>query len=563
MAWQEITDFTPGIRDTPSPAYPPGTLQSSGTFRCRASESGALTPLPRRTNNYFFLPDKFPDPTTLLSPVFLCGLHCRNPVFWPGQTAPGVDQNNTDILLGLEYYATRNGSSHLHYELWRLYRHFGIPGYERMWQHTEPATYDPVVRPKRMSFTSGRSNTADPTAAGPIVTGFCIDGHALMFPPDDTTAGQNLTRYLPGDKSLDPNNNAGLVSPDFILGHQGRAVLWPLTLNSAGDQTIHTNNEAFYWTEPNDWRVKPDDVGFFQMIVGWEDPTGYQVRHSLSASELVMLKSRGGGIVIRGDLGGGTTTGSGLQADRQRYVRSPGFSMNNGTVSPIGLIYPVDQSGVWVWGGGETSSHLTPTMPGDFWRPPPDPFFGHGFTSCDTWGDWVVLPDAWLLDTEPQTPSLWRLDDPDMIDLHHHSVDWRGRFLYAQSDRMTDIGVPGVVEYDTAYPASSWQARLHPIAASIERQQEVRQVGVVASGAGRVTVTIRTAQSTAGEQVVFEGGGSDAAGRFLWRQTRGCQIRGSHVEFTINAAAANDADPAPTVHALLWDPESTTPEPTF
>jgi hypothetical protein len=250
---------------------------------------------------------------------------------------------------------------------------------------------------------------------------------------------------------------------------------------------------------------------------------------------------------LQGDIGG-----SDVRADRHPSVRGTGLSMNAGTFSPVGFIYPVDGSGIWTWGGGDRSEHLTPTMPDDFWRPPADPFYGHGYTTADTWGDWVVLPNNWLLDLQPEVPALWRLDDPEDLIIHKMSADWRSRFLYAAGESVENLGAAVTVEYDAAVPASSFQARLHPLAASLGAELHVNTVGIVATGRGRVTITARSRQHTAGETVTF----SVDDDRFPTRMFRGCDISGSHIEFTINSSAHSDegeSGTAPTVHELLWE----------
>jgi hypothetical protein len=67
-----------------------------------------------------------------------------------------------------------------------------------------------------------------------------------------------------------------------------------------------------------------------------------------------------------------------------------------------------------------------------------------------------------------------------------------------------------------------------------------------------VTITARSRQHTAGETVTF----SVDDDRFPTRMFRGCDISGSHVEFTVNSSAHSDegeSGTAPTVHELLWE----------
>lgn len=565
MALQAITDFSPGIREVIAPGYPPGTLQSSGTFRCYALESGGLAPLPRRINNFFLVsPEDDQEPLNpnyddLVSPeIWITGITCRNPIFYPSDNTVGIDQNNTDVLLGIEYWYDAGTedpgeSTHVH-SLLRLLRYQSIPYWREVWDNDGAieGTYVATDRPHRMTFAHGRSNSADPTVGGPVVVAFCVDGYVRMF-PDDTSLTTDTTAALPNDDARP------LVLPDTVVSHQGRAVIHPLLLTDAGFEAVYTTNEAFYFTLPNDWTTHDTGINGspFSLQVGWEDPTGYQVIASLSASELVMIKSRGGAIVMRGDLGG-----SDLQAVRFPYVRSPGLSMCMGSMSPLGFLYPVDGSGIWAWAGGETSTDLTPSMLPDFWRPEPlhvdgetATEWGHGYTQSDYWRDWVVLPNNFIYDTT--TESLWRFEDPEAFRFHKMAVDWRGRFMYATPLGVRNITDPAVVEYDAFYGATSFQARTQPLSSTLDQQEQVEQVGIIASGKGRVTLTIRTRQNPAGEVRVFEVGADGVEGRLPERQMQGCWIAGSHIEFTINAAThdatVNDENSAPIVHAVLWD----------
>src|SRR5690606_5166543 len=94
-------------------------------------------------------------------------------------------------------------------------------------------------------------------------------------------------------------------------------------------------------------------------------------------------------------------------------VRGTGHSMNRGTPSPRGFVYPVDNGGVWLWEGGDLSVNIAPQMDPNFWRPPAlipavgfyesgtppeqsEPDWGYQQTQCATWDQFVMLPNNWV-----------------------------------------------------------------------------------------------------------------------------------------------------------------------
>lgn len=547
MTWQTIDDFSAGIRQAVSANYPAGAAQPDGTWRCYTRGPGILTPLPKRTNNIFLF-DPPCEVDNLVNPQFeLIGVHARNPLYWAGSTLPGVEQNNTDLLVGVQWWERIQGTvTRRKYRLYRYFRHFQTPMWQTVWTGTvdgDDGVWDARTRPENMDFVTARSNSAAPTVAGPVVTAFCVDGFLRMFPDDTDTYG-NSTNDIPGDRDA----TAGLVRPNMIVGHQSRLVVLPLLLLGAGQFSVWATNEAIYYTDTNDWTNAVDSDGYFRQQIGMEQPTGYQVLESLTFDELLMIKSRGGAVMVRGAI-------TNPQNIRLPYVRSTGMSMNRGTKSPVGFVYPVDSGGLWLWNGGDTSTHLTPDMDPDFWRPPAvdmngdDCEYGHRASTCDLWGEWVLLPNNWLWDSDSQ--AMWRIDDPEDILVHRWSVDWRGRHAYGCQSGMRNVGDPAVVEYRIGTAWDNYQWRSQPIPGTIERDLRVRAVKVVGSGAGRFTVNVKTRSDQAGRTVTFDG--SDRSAGELWASTARVSVAGSHVVFTVSARAVDEDSPAPDLHQLAFD----------
>jgi hypothetical protein len=458
-----------------------------------------------------------------------------------------------------------------------------------LWQGGDLVPYQPEIKPKFMAFASTRSNNANPRQAGPSITVFCVSGHVHMF-PDDTATTTNSTRYLPGDTVGDTAHTGGFIAPANLLAHQNRVVLFPLLVGGAGLHTVTANNEAFYWTAPNDARnIDPgldvadvDEDGipygpvyhhFLNQVVGWENPTGYGVMASLTADELFMVKCRGGAVVIRGDLNNYDSVTT------LPYVRGTGMNMCNGCRSPLGFLYPVDSSGVWVWNGGEVSNHLTKHMEANFWRPPAESParlsegqsrihnpWGDSSTQCSDWDEWVLWPANWLMDTDAPRPghdyipfstdgSWWKIDDDSDHIVHFWAVDWRGRKAYGAPSGYRNQGDPALYEYSMADKATSFMWRSQPIPGTVDQAMAVQQIGLCASGRGTVRLTCRSNSDPAGSSMEITVDDIEMPHAAL----SSCRVQGTHIVFDVESVAVNDQTPAPTVHSIKWLPVSNTP----
>lgn len=541
--WQSIKDFRLGIQQIVSPDHPPGTAQEDGTYRCFATSAGSLMSLPRRTTSYTRTP--IVSVGTVVSEEFrTIGLHIPGPAYNSSDPVPGVEQNNDNVMVATEYWTAGNQ----HFEVARYTRNEGTAEWHSLWSATEAGTYSALVRPKHADFRDQRSNNTDPNQAGPSITAWVLNGHAYMF-PDDTATTVDGTRYLPGDKVNDLGGG-GLISPHDLEAHQGRLVIFPLATTGYGANQVYTHNECFFWTEVNDARNMDQYLAgnYLNVLAGYENPSGYGVIQSLSANELLLIKCRGGGLILRGDL-------EAFEAVTLPFLRSTGLSMNRGANSPIGFVYPVDGGGIWVWNGGSTSQELSPSMNPDFWRPDPvapaygaqsDTGWGHGYTQCAQWNQWVVIPNNWLFDTD--TGAMWRLEDPDDIVYHRAAVNWRGRSCYVSPSGWLNDDDPVFYEYQLAEGASSWSWQSQPMSSTYERYTEVREVAVVAQGSGTVRVTVRSGENPSGSVAVFPVDEETRA--VVIRQPVAC--KGSHITFQIESEAPSDTLEAPTVHELRW-----------
>lgn len=608
ITWDAIKDFTPGIRGIISPNSPPGTADDKHTYRCIADPSGSLGPAPKLHQKIYpsdgliknALIDR--DPSVMSSPKFtVAGIHCVDPVERESESLYGTDQNNTELWVGLSCYT--NGYEKL-LTIARYMRYSATnPRWEIIWRGMDTINYDPTVRPAMCYFGDQRSHPPDYPlegdltdadnlsaqttevvgVAGGSVTCWVFDGYAGFFPlPYDAQrlpTTQNDLRVhsndglLPGDKLNIDLNLQGLgvlYYPNFMVLHQGRFVGFMNIFYAHGYDVNIQHNENIYWsmvndvqdidtfltkddldsdgntqTDPYDFQGKATLPQFFNIIAGYEHPTGYEVAESLTANKLFLIKKFGGALTISGDLNDYTV-------ETLPYVTSSGYAFNRGVTTPLGFMYPVDGSGVWLWEGGDVSAHVTKHMPADFWRPTPDPDtekWGHSFTQCARWGEYVMFPNNYLFDTS--SGGWWRIEDTDEVVIHKWAGDWRGVKVYGAPQGFRNASEPVAYEYDKRELATSFSWRSHPMSNTIDRKLELQEIVLVASGKGIVKVTAFSSDNPEGVSAQFECHDN----LILTAESQRLSVSGSHLSFRIESFGAGFPDtstPAPTVHELRY-----------
>lgn len=388
-----------------------------------------------------------------------------------------------------------------------------------------------------------------------------FDGWAVMF-PDDTATTVNGTVDLPGSLGDLSGNPSGLILPADCVAHQGRIVIFPLTVSGDGTvdaiAQVYTSNEAFYYSESNNWIALDASLNgnFFNLAAFFEIPTGYAVIESVTAGELLLIKAKGGGGVLRGSLNDFTAISKPL-------LRGPGHSQNRGTRFPGGFIYPVDAGEIEMFPGGDGSVTITPQMDADFWRPDPvvpangvqtaTPW-GYQFTSCATWGKIALLPNNYFLDSEffdGKTMPVWRLEDPDEFVAFYWTVDWKQRWAWAAPSGWTESNHVVLYEFDAKQLADTYSWQSHPLRISPdpERIVNVREVVLEVTGEGSVDVTVT---SGAGDtRVVTFDLDSDLVDPTIPRTVRkSLSEQGSHFQVRIEADSGDPDVEAPYVHGL-------------
>lgn len=566
VKWFSINDFRPGIVENLSGQYPPGTADPSGTFRCGAdATSGTLIPL--RGQYTFTIQWEVDDidpglPGNIDSDeIRLIGLKAVGPIYETTNLSTGVDQNNTEIFVAIEWWDT---TTSMNLEVWRFRRHYGTtPTWQQVWSFTDTTqTYAATTRPRTFTFGIGRSNNADPNVSGPTAVWWVGDRHARFF-PDDTNTDAVGTVALPGDSTSAVNTPTQIVFPSAAVGHQGRVVIMPLTIVPFGSATnTFVHNESMYWTAFNDFRthgITPERWG--DITVGAENPTGYGALASLSADELFLVKRGGGAVMIAGAVAGVGPTSPTTRT--LPYVRSTGLSYNTGTPCALGFVYPVDGDGVWMWQGGDFSQKISKQFnDGDFWRVPAtnsqgaDVDYGWPATQCAAARSYVLLPNNWLFDTDLGT--WWRVEDPDVWAMHRWTASERERHLYGTRSGLLNTADGLVREYDLTAAACHYSWKSQPMAHTIDKVIAIREIVVVASGVGEVTIQCGSGTEVAGATRTIAVNSTVPVAKSV-----SYDIRGSHIWFKVTSAgddyataAAPDyytgVEPAPKIHEIRY-----------
>jgi hypothetical protein len=408
----------------------------------------------------------------------------------------GEDQRNTELFVAYDWI---DGVNDRHRRLDRYRMDDGFT-WENIYDVADVFAFDASYTPARATFGLTRSNPTTPTQAGISVL-VVNQAEVLKSFPDFASPTSTGTDNLPAPVSPNP-------FPEILIVHQGRVVLFPLSLQGFGTGIVWAHNEMMYWLTVNDVSTIDTELGglFYNVVFGYENPAGYDCGASLSANELFLLKRYGGALMIQGDL-------NQPRAVNLPNVMSPGFANSWGTQTPLGFAYCVDNGTVYAWSGGDTSENLAPMMEPNFWRPltdltlPADQSSPNeryrGATQLALYRDLLMVPNNWFMDlTNAPDPSSggggwWRLEDPTTAQggyfprYSFYSADWTGRWCYASPYGVEHDGGNQVVadEYDRKTGASTWVWTSAPLRESMERQMHVRSIVVVCQGHGTIDVT--------------------------------------------------------------------------
>lgn len=258
-----------------------------------------------------------------------------------------------------------------------------------------------------------------------------------------------------------------LVHQTRILCLVGTPQGWP-----AGGGTFTTNELINYTDPPNSWIY-----GNQQTVVVAEEPFGYGGGDSISAGELFLIKKRGGGVVITGDIFSPTVT-------FLPGVQSTGAMYGNVSSTPVGLMYCSYDNGAWMWNGGSTSQKISQNLDDGFFLPPE--FLGgmqsnnYGFY-VQPFGDKVYFSNNWMYDT--RTGGWWTYSP--RLAQGGHDLFWvqpvNGNFIYCA--QLSFVNAANFMyRFDPATPAQSYQWQSLPLRLTVpDHVFDIREIVVKAT----------------------------------------------------------------------------------
>ena len=245
------------------------------------------------------------------------------------------------------------------------------------------------------SATSGTATlgfTSPDTAGQPVIVfpaGGPIDapsGSVFLY-PDPT----NPTAYGVFDMIY------GQTIAGQVIVHQNRIiVLQGVDYDWPAGSGININEQINFTDPPNS-----ASLGIQQTVLAAEEPYGYGCGGSISAGELFLVKKRGGGIVVTGDIFSPNVT-------ILPGVTPTGGYYGSASSGKDGFFYCSYENGAWIWNGGNTAVKCSPQLDDQFFVPPEIPSMpsnNYGwYVQCI--GDKVYFSNNYIYDT--RSHSWWK-----------------------------------------------------------------------------------------------------------------------------------------------------------
>lgn len=504
LVWLEIDDFTPGIITNSATTYSPtaggntGPVpgsksgQAQSAVGCIALPNGGLAPLPGLITP---LPPTHTPPS---SPVvtFINGLFVQGPVYtgiFPTQITP-----NDSIVYGQEEYTPSSDSW-----TWFLENILATEGVFNITQSLKS------LGPTTGSNTDGAyiTMTGDTTRTSTVPAGAGLASLVVGYywHPNLTT---DTTSYIlltpdPTDTSTSVPYELSTAGYFDVICHQNRIIaLGTIVQNWANPAYSVLSNELFDYTDPpNSLSLGTQGEVFVQ-----EHPFGNGAWGSISASELFLVKHSGGGYVIQGDLNAPTVT-------RLPGVTSSYGLMSRGGDTPLGFVYASSNRGLWAWNGGNTSIKVSNQLDDNFFINPdlPNPVYHGPTVDVRGWGDWIVVTNDWVMDTN--TGGWWKLSPSSTGQSHlFYGVAWNADSLYASVPKPSSTVAIDV--YSRGFPSTLYTWMSYPMRlsqGSNDRQYSIQEVVVRAQGNGTVTILLTgfegstsSSASSPSESLTFE-----------------------------------------------------------
>jgi hypothetical protein len=238
-----------------------------------------------------------------------------------------------------------------------------------------------------------------------------------------------------------------------VIAHQNRIIIFSGTVYPWPTSTFGTN-EAINYTDPPNSTF----LGFQGTVLQAEDPYGYGGASSVSAGELFVIKKRGGGVVLTGDINSPNVT-------FYPGVQPTGGMYGQAAAGTPGIFYCSYANGAWLWNGGNTAQKISMQLDDNFFLP--EEFLGgmqsnnYGyFVQCI--GDKAYFSNNWIYD---MTLHSWWIYYPQSSQ-GGTNLFWvnpvSGPLIYAANLSFKGTG-DFLYSFDTSTPAQTYQWQSLPL----------------------------------------------------------------------------------------------------
>jgi len=337
--WVHIEDFSPGCyantyttpnqsppTSAPIVSAPLGAATPRGTWACAALRAGGLGPLPKMIATHAI--GAISGASTQLIAGFIC-----NP----------ATVNTTDEII--EIVEADDGSNH-HFNAYSI-------------QPNNSYATNVIVNPTTASSGAGYFGAPYPVFTRMTASGSGNPPPVCVFPAGQAVVPTTGALYVypalasPGAYGAQNIVGSGLTGQVIAYGSrviclQGVPYTWP-----TGTVNI---NENLSFTDP----PLSSTYGNQREILGAELPFGYGAWGTVSVGELLLVKKRGGAVIMYGDVANPTS------AIQVQGVQPTGNIVGRAGATPQGLIYCSEHKGAWLWNGGNSSTKISRQIEDDF-----------------------------------------------------------------------------------------------------------------------------------------------------------------------------------------------------
>lgn len=538
LQWLDLSDFSAGLYDyssisgtIPNVPAPRGAADQSFTWNCIALPQGGLGPLPGVTQTYIF-PANI---NTTGGPTFVTGLLIHDE----------LGNGHTEAVIITCY---DDGTTH---------------SFQAISLELETLTSNQIVLVTQPTatgfFGSPYPEMTRAAASSPTTTS---GNPCIVFPsgPPEQPAGTTQVYMYPNPATPTSFIPLGLItgspgSQTSVAGqlvvHESRIFIfaatdyqWPV------GSTFFTNENINYTDPPNS-----TTLGNQQDVLFTEAPYGYGAAGSQSAGELFIVKHRGGGLILNGDIATNPST------TLLPGVTPTGNFFGRGASTPIGYVYCSLDNGAWSWNGSNTAQKISQQLDDRFFLPPEfnTSFIGNNYGFyVNFFGDKIYLSNNWLFDM--RNNSWWRYYPPSGFG--GADLFWvqpvNGNFIYAaQFSFLGNTSRTFLYRFDPASPATSWVWQSLPMRLTDNRFIEVREV-VVRASSNKLSTTATIQVQILSNNVVVGSVTTPAQIKNYPTMIRmpvgavsagGAPYSGEDVTIRVTAEG-NSGNPAPNLHSL-------------